>query len=984
MSTYVRTIDKLDSTSEEVAFHFKARTIDKEEVHLYIWDDSPAVEIEWAIDNWYELSGVRRKQFGDIIELNAVADTEAYKLESKEGVLESTGGSNPLIPQDSDKSTPADFTVGETLEWLREESKYSQQIKKTKSIPEQSAKTREASLLPRIQDALEDLGIDELYHHQHKALNAARDGSNLVLASDTASGKSIPYQIHACETALKNNATSLYIAPYKALINDQAESFDRLINGMDLTTSLSAEVYTGDVPQWKKKRIRQSRPNILLMTPEQVHNSLLAWHDQIWDWFFSRLSTVIIDEVHEFRGTFGSHIGHVCRRLNRLATQYSSDPQYFCCSATIGNPKKHASNITDEPTDSFVTIQQDTSERGTRHWLLYNPPYKLESDTEPPGPDYPDNWGELRKEVLARDRYTCTNCGLRGGRYSPVTFHVDHILPAGRGGAHTKANLRTLCTECHDKRPGHSISTKRPTSAKTAQEVKQERERQSHRTVALQLFIELVSRGHQTVVFEKTRQNTETYAEAASSELTKYNQEQIAESIRPYHSHLPNDIRENIESGLQSGKIRGVWATSALEVGVDIGGLDAVILSGHPGTTMELFQRAGRAGRGNEDCLVLFVASGDPLDQYCISNPKSIFNESPGNATSNTENPEILDDHILSAADELPLTESEKGYSLSNYRSKMLSFEQQGQLTRTEAEKGLVWECEVNDPQESVDLRGISDWDFNLVTDSGGSELDTSLSLREAIRDCHPDAIYMLNKQKYKVSKFDSDSEEIHLTEYDGPEFTQALPEENIIIENIIEERQPESFKDVSVGVAEVKYTSEIREYLLKESHSDTNPEKRPIRKQLPAFELDTEAIYLTIPNTIRQRAEKMAKLDHPFLSGLHGVEHLLLSLFPLEVLCEKDDVSGLSLTSHPQTGTGTIFIYDNIPGGIGLARTAFEEIESLLERSHDLVTQCGCDHGCPSCIHSSGCQVGNRALHKGLTTLTIEWMNAAGKRIYL
>lgn len=237
----------------------------------------------------------------------------------------------------------------------------------------------------------------------------------------------------------------------------------------------------------------------------------------------------------------------------------------------------------------------------------------------------------------------------------------------------------------------------------------------------------------------------------------------------------------------------------------------------------------------------------------------------------------------------------------------------------------------------------------------------------------------MINKQKYKVTQFDAEEEKIYLEEYDGPEFTQALPEENIEINSVIKEREPESLQNVTVGIAEVTYQSQIFEYLYKENDTDENPQRRHISNILPTFELDTEALYLTIPDTVKNRAKRITKVDHPFLGGIHGVEHLLRSLFPLEVLCERDDIGGFSQTAHPHTEQGTIFVYDNVPGGVGLSRTAFTKIESLLKRAYDLVASCGCKHGCPRCIHSSRCQIGNRGLHKDLTRLTLEWISLAG-----
>jgi DEAD/DEAH box helicase domain-containing protein len=998
MAIQVKLVEEIEVDDEDIIFQFQVKTDAGEDAYLQIWKESPCTQVNWQIDSLYEIRNIQRKEFGEVVELNAVAESKVEEVNSQEQIA----GFQP-IQEDSetqgiDLIIDSDTTIKETLEWLQEESKYNKQIKYKNVIPAQDPKTREISVLRQVNDALEKMSVDDLYYHQQRALKTARNGSNLVLATDTASGKSLPYQVHACEKAIKNNSTTLYIAPYKALINDQAETFEKFIDKMNLMSTLGVEAYHGDIPRWKKKRIRRSKPNILLMTPDQVMKSILGWHDKIWSWFLERLDTVIIDEIHEFRGIFGSHISHVCRRLNRVTSDYDSSPQYFCCSATIGNPKEHASNVSDEPIESFGMIRKDTSGRGKRNWLLYNPPYKTTSSTPSPGSDYPGNWGSIRKRILARDNYTCTECGLKLGQTAPGKLHVDHIVPVGRGGSHSRKNLRTLCKSCHGERAGHSISTTSSSSAQTTQEVKQERERQSNRTVARQLFIELVSRGHQTLAFERTRQGTERYADITTSELAqkeleeelaelaqeeseeelaKLVQEKLAERIKPYHAHLPNETREEVESGLQSGEVRGVWSTSALEAGIDVGDLDAVILSGHPGTTMELFQRSGRAGRGVDDCLVVFVASGDPLDQYCIKNPERIFEKSSSDATTNPDNPEIIDEHILCAAEELGLTKEDDGYPFTDYGSTITTLEDQDRLVRPQHDDGWIWQCEVSNPQELINLRGTSDWEFELVIESSRRKIDTTLSLHDAIRDCHPGAIYMLNKQKYKVTQFNAEEEKIFLTKCHGPEFTQALPEENIEINNVLKNREPESLQNVTVGVAEVTYQSQMFEYLYKENDSDENPERRHISKILPTFELDTEALYITIPDAVEQRAKGVTKVDHPFLGGIHGVEHLLRSLFPLEILCERDDIGGFSQTCHPHTRQGTIFVYDNVLGGVGLSRAAFTKVESLLKRAYDLVANCSCKHGCPRCILSPRCQVGNRGLHKDLTRLTLKWIKA-------
>lgn len=877
---------------------------------------------------------------------------------------------------------PSEPDIDETLEWLKEESSYNNQLTYCREVSSQSATTVEATLSAPIRAALEAKGINGLYQHQKQALNAAQQGEHVVLATATASGKSLPYRILACERALSSNSTTLYIAPTRALINDQAKAFEEFIESLETDTSVSVGVYTGETSKQERRRIRREQPDVLLMTPELVHMSLLPWGSRLWDWCLRSLGTIVLDEVHEFRGIFGSHAGLIFRRLNRLTEQHGGSPQYFCCSATIGNPAEHAGEVTGMSADQFEVIETDTSGRGARHWLLYNPPYKTTDGTKPPSNEYPDNWDSLRRKSFARDNYRCQKCGIRGGHVSPVQFQAHHIIPVGRGGSHDPANLITLCTACHADQPGHELTTESK-NVHTAQEVIQMRERRSHRPIALQLFVELVAHGHQTLVFATARQEAEQYAVAATNKLKRLDQRDLAQRVTTYHAALSSTDRKAIENGLRSGEIRGAWSTNALELGVDIGGLDVVLLMGHPGTTMNLFQQAGRAGRGKDDALVLLVGSPNPLDQYYLSNPNQVFEEQPGNAVINPKNERIFPGHVLCAADESSISVDDERHLGSALRSVVPDLEASNELERCQTDEGLTWQSVPSDPQQSMNLRAIPERQFALVDDARGEKLG-SLSLRDAIHDCHPNAVYTQLKQKYRVKQFEDEQDQILLTEFDGNEFTQALPTESITVHRTLKERTPPELRDVKVGLAEVTYRSQVDEYLVKEGPTDEEPERLSIEEPLPPFELETKAMYLTIPRHMRRRAGKMANVDHPELCGLHGIEHLLTSLFPLEVLCQRGDIGGYSDTNHTATGRGTIFIYDTMPGGVGLAKKGYELVEQLLERAYQTIIDCECQGGCPTCIHSARCRSGNMALHKDLTTLMLEWTGVANTRQYL
>lgn len=872
-----------------------------------------------------------------------------------------------------------EHSISETLTWLHEESSHSSEIADEKSQDSRDALFEDKiPLADPVVEAVRNLDISSLYVHQKKALEATKTGENVVLSTETASGKSLPYRLLSLDRAYRDEATTLYIAPTKALINDQAADFEKFIEALPENSGVSVGIYTGDTTKKERREIKYDPPNVLLMTPELVHRSLLPYHSS-WSSFLQHLETIVIDEVHEFRGLFGSHIGLLFRRLNRLLDRYNQEPSYFCCSATIGNPKIHASSVTGRQSNNFSLVDEDTSGRGRRSWLFYNPPLKErnggieDSDIN----DYPDNWDELSQRVRKRDEHQCTSCGKLGGMNGSAELHAHHIVSPSQGGKHSLPNLKTLCSECHSDEHGRPVgrevqpgdSQERPNAPG---EVEAGYERRSNHPISIRLFTEIIARGHQTLVFTRTRQGTEQYAKESAKRLEQMGYHELTNQIKAYNARQEDAERESIERGLKNGEIKGVWSTNALELGVDIGSLDAVIIDGHPGTNMSLFQQTGRGGRGQEDCVILFVAQPNPLDQYWINNIDRVFDDPPADAKINTNNKVLVPDHIVSAADEYPLSVDDRSHFGEQIEDLVPALSESGRLTRSIGANGVQWDSTESDTQHSFPLRGEIGAEYTLI-DQTRDETIGSIEFPDVLRDCHPKAIYTYHKRNYRVEKFDETHCRVHLSEIpDSKQFTRPIFNQSVSVQVPHDRKQIASENEANVAHAELSYEESLEGYLQYSYPGDNDPIENTIDKQLPSNRIQTSGLYLTIPSRVEDRMQNMVDSEEGVIAGIHAIEHAMQSMFPLEVLCSTNDIRGVSVSQHQHTGLPTIFILDNIEGGAGLTQSGYDEIMPLLRKAKSVIASCDCQFGCPSCIYLDSCRSQNRVLNKELALYTL------------
>ncbi|MFC7203382.1 DEAD/DEAH box helicase [Haloferax namakaokahaiae] len=777
--------------------------------------------------------------------------------------------------------------MDDLIEWLRRRPYYEGQIHAHRTFEPQDPATTDIDLEPRLAGALADRGIDGLYRHQADAIEAVRDGDNVVLATQTASGKSLAYTVPAFERAMDHGGRTLYLGPQNALVADQLDTLSDLAHGLGFGSRVSVEQYTGRLSKSEKREVRKRRPTVLLSNPDMVHYALLPHAHRLWEWFFSSLETVVIDEVHGYRGVFGSHVALLLRRLKRVCERFGADPQFVCCSATIGNPVEHAARITGEDESSFALVDEDTSGTGETHWVLWNPP-------EYENPD------------------------------------------AGGSGR---------------RRSGH-METKN-------------------------LFVDLVARGHQTLAFTRSRQGAERYASESANDLRKRGEHALAGQVAAYQAALTHDRRREIESGLQEGDIRGVWSTNALELGVDVGGLDVVLIDGYPGTRMSAWQQAGRAGRGDNPALVVLVAGEDQLDQYLMNHPADFFDGDPEQAVSDPENDHLMPSHVACASAENWLSTDDERHFGHRFPGVVSNLESTGTLSRRETDVGTRWLHDGDgSPQHSMSLRTITDREIRLM-DARSNETIAKLAFEDALRDAHPGAVYHHQGQTYEVAELDLDRDVARLQPSWADYYTRVLHDKHITVERDLTSKSLSARPDVEVRFAEVTMRKQITGFERRDAKRRTTIGQQLL--DLPETSLRTKALYFTVPGDVESEMRDVGG-DYGFNGGIHAAEHGMISLFPLTLLCDRGDIGGISTPFHEHTGQSTIFIYDGYPGGVGLTRAGYDAVETLMRRTARLIDDCGCEDGCPACVQSPQCGNANDPLAKETAVMLLDALTGASE----
>ena len=744
------------------------------------------------------------------------------------------------------------------------------------------------------------LPVDRFWTHQAQAIDLARAGRSVAIASGTASGKSLCYQVPIAEAvgAAVRPSSSLLLFPTKALAQDQL----RALTALEVPR-LVAATYDGDSGPEERTWVR-ANANVVLTNPEMLHHGILPHHGR-WATFLMRLDYVIIDELHVLRGVFGTHVAHLLRRLRRLCALYGSEPTFIFSSATIGQPGRLASELCGL---DVAEVTDDGSPRGCRRFVLWNPtaaasPVQPVSDPDPdhdpdhdPGPD------------VARDR----DAGA---------------AIVGRGKA---------------------PSANRETAA---------------------LMAELIARGSRTIAFCRSRKGTELIAAEVRRRLPPH----LADLVRPYRGGYLTAERREIESELFGGTLRGVVATTALELGVDVGGLDACVLNGFPGTIASMWQQAGRAGREAQDSTVILVAGDDQLDQWYMAHPDQVFSRPPEPAVINPANPYVLNAHLACAAHEQPLGHVDERWWPGLLDDGVRDLVRDDRLKVRDRRRGSAhWPLAVwagrGWPAHGVGLRSGSGDEVRIASADGS--LIGTVDRGRACRIVHPGAVYLHQGQSYRVVELDLGDGAAIVEPHDGAEWTQPRSETQVTI-LATEADRAVGHSELALGT--VRVVSRVIGYKRFDSFSGELLGTEELF--LPPGELTTRAFWYTLGWDL---------LGHAGIAGgavpgaLHAIEHAAIGLLPLFTICDRWDVGGLSTPLQPETGLPTIVIYDGYPGGAGIAELGYASADRHLAATLEVVGSCRCSDGCPSCVQSPKCGNGNEPLDKAGAIAVLEALLAA------
>jgi len=750
------------------------------------------------------------------------------------------------------------------LDYLTAQASYRSQIAHIEHIPTRPPACAELdSPLPSVlEDSLKEAGLLPLYTHQAEAVNQARAGRNVMVATSSASGKTLCYNIPVLEAVLgERYSRALYLFPTKALAQDQLRNLGELACPTLLKPDELA-TFDGDTPQAERAEIRK-RARIILTNPDMLHLGILPNH-QPWSRLLRHLRYVVIDEAHAYRGVFGSHVAGVLRRLRRLCRYHGSSPRFICCSATVANPAEHAESLVGMP---FTVVDSDGSPQGEKDFVLWNPP----------------------------------------------------LTDAAK-------------------------STRRSANSEAAN-----------------LFAELVSQNIRSLTFAPSRRLTELIYVYARERLTQASPD-LGPRIKPYRAgYLPQDRRQ-IEQALFSGELSGVVATNALELGIDIGDLEATVLTGYPGSIASAWQQAGRSGRGRGYSLSFLIARDSPLDQYFMRHPDYFFKKSVENALVNPANPYILRAHLLCAAWELPLSGDDEGFFGATFDQEREELTRQGLLR----ERYGRWHLApmVVYPAQGINIRATSGESYSVIDTTTGSRLET-VEASTAFFQIHPGAIYLHQGESYLITRLDLASHTAYAEPTAAPYYTQTKEIDEL---HIVRKLRDKQCGPVKVYLGEVTVTNTVVGFKKKAQFTEEVIGEEPL--DLPPQHFPTVAVWFDLPPRAIDRVSR-EQLD--LAGGLHAAEHAAIAMLPLFALCDRNDIGGVSTPLHPDTGAAQIFIYDAYPGGVGIAEKGFDLIEELWQTTLRAIRECPCQEGCPGCIQSPKCGNNNQPLDKRAAQLLLE-----------
>ncbi|MGW4382751.1 DEAD/DEAH box helicase [Kitasatospora sp. NPDC004531] len=705
--------------------------------------------------------------------------------------------------------------------------------------------------------AAAELGVLLPWAHQAEAMDLAASGRTTVIATGTASGKSLGYLapvlselLTGTEARNGRGATALYLAPTKALAADQRRRAAELV-----PDRVRVALYDGDTPPQEREWVRQYA-SYVLTNPDMLHRGILPAHPR-WSSFLKALKYVVIDECHTYRGVFGSHVAQVLRRLRRLCARYGASPTFLLASATTAEPAVTAQRLTGLPA---TAVTEDCSPRGPLVFALWEPPLT-------------ENVGE------------------------------------------------------------HGAPVRRSATAEAGY-----------------LLTDLVHDGTRTVVFVRSRRAAELVALQAQEQLGQ----PLAARVAAYRGGYLAEERRALERALHSGRLLGLASTSALELGVDVSGLDAVLLAGYPGTRASLWQQAGRAGREGQGALAVLIARDDPLDTYLVHHPDALF-ATPVEATVlDPDNPHVLAPHLCAAAAELPLTDADLELFGPSSKPLLPVLERRG-LLRRRSDGSWYWTRRER-AVDGVDLRGSGGSPVQIVEADTGRLLGT-VDAEAAHTTVHTGAVHLHQGRTYLVREFDLESS-VALVSPANPPYTTSARDVTSI--SILSTDTTEEWGEARLCFGSVEVVNQVVGYLRK--RISTGEILGESKLDLPPRTLRTRAVWWTV--TEDQLLDATIPFDQ-LPGAAHAAEHASIGLLPLFATCDRWDIGGVSVPLHPDTGLPTVFVYDGHSGGAGFAERGFRRAVEWLTATRDAIAACECDRGCPSCVQSPKCGNGNEPLDK-------------------
>ncbi len=737
------------------------------------------------------------------------------------------------------------MNVRQLTEQLKQDREFMDNVTRWEVIPAREARTCPfpSCLDERLRPVLAKRGIYELYLHQARSVEATARGEDVTVVTPTASGKTMCYNLPVLSAILRDeDARALYLFPTKALSADQVSELHEMIEqmGVDIKTF----TYDGDTPAAARKAVRQAG-HIVVTNPDMLHSGILPHHTK-WVKLFENLRYIVIDEIHSYRGVFGSNLANVLRRLIRLCDFYGSHPRFILCSATIANPKELAETLIGRP---VTLIDENGAPMGERHFVFYNPP------------------------VVNRQ------LGIRQGSL-PVTRAISGML---------------------------------------------------------------LKNGIQAITFARSRLTVEV--------LTRYLKDMVrdplgnAGRVRGYRGgYLPTERRE-IERGLRAGKVDAVVSTNALELGIDIGALDACVLCGYPGTIASDWQQVGRAGRRQGTSIVFFVASSAAIDQYIVTHPDYLLRQSPENALLNPDNLYILLSHFKCAAFELPFEEGD-GFGNAPGSEELLDYlTEEGILHHVDGK--YHWSAE-DFPASEISLRSAATENFIIIdiTDPAHHRVVGEMDRFTAPMLLHENAIYMHEGRQFQVEKLDFDACKAFIRAVEVGYYTDADLNINLSLLDI-EKEEPHPRGGIT-ALGEIKVTALVT--MFKKIRFDTHETLGFGHVRLPETDMHTTSMWWTLPQDLADRYS-----SDTLKNGMMGIANLLRSVCPLYLMCAPQDIAVIYQVKSPITHQPTILLYDNCPGGIGLSHKAYGMRDLLLEKALQVAKDCACPSGCPSCVGPVG-----------------------------